>query len=268
MIDGLEAITFDFGNTLVPFTAVPSMADVVRLTGERAARLTGCSVDAFIEAWGEERLRQFAEDVPAGHEADMDVRAVRVLARLRGISAPPAGVRWDDAAAARCSVPEEVQAVLDAYAEIFVRTTPVPPGIGQMFERLAERYRLGVISNWPLTQSITRFLEVADWSRHMTSVVVSHRVGAIKPWPAIFEVAAAELGVASGPSILHVGDDLGADVAGAQRLGWRTAWIRVQPADSPLPMASPGPDATPDLTLDSVLDLEVALTQFPAGNGR
>jgi HAD superfamily hydrolase (TIGR01509 family) len=257
--DDLVAITFDFGNTLVPFTDVPSMADVVRLTAERAASLIGCSADAFVEAWGVERLRQFGQDVPEGREADMDVRAVRVMARLRGLAAPSAGERWDDAAAAERSDPAEVEAVLDTYAEVFVRTTPVPPGIRPMFERLAERYRLGVISNWPLTESVTRFLEAADWRRYMTSVVVSHRVGVIKPWPRIFEIAAAELGVASGPSILHVGDDAGADVIGAQRLGWRTAWIRLRPADSPLPVAPAAPDAKPDLTLDSVLDLEAAL---------
>ena len=31
----------------------------------------------------------------------------------------------------------------------------------------------------------------------------------------------------------------------AQRLGWRTAWIRLRPADSPLPVAPAAPDAKP-----------------------
>ena len=58
-----EAITLDFGNTLVPFSA-GSMADVVRLTAERSAGLVGSTADEFAHVWGEERLRQFAEDVP------------------------------------------------------------------------------------------------------------------------------------------------------------------------------------------------------------
>lgn len=258
MIDGIEAITFDFGNTLVPFPSGP-MAEVVRLTGEFAADIVGCSVDEFVTVWGEERLRQFAEDVPEGREADMDIRVVRVLARLRGRVAPPAGERWDDAALGEFVAPREVDAVLSTYADAFVANTPVPPGVGPMLGRLARNYRIGVVSNWPLALAVERFLEAADWRRHLTAVVISHRVGVVKPRRQIFETAAVELGVASGPSILHVGDDPGADVIGAQALGWRTAWVRARPEDSALPVAPPAPEARPDVTIDSVLDLEAAL---------
>jgi FMN phosphatase YigB (HAD superfamily) len=120
------------------------------------------------------------------------------------------------------------------------------------------RFRLGLVSNWPLGEAIDRFLEAAGWSASFSAVVVSQRVGAIKPHAAIFEAAASSLGVASGPAILHVGDDPGADVAGALALGWRTALVRSRPPDSPLPVAPPS-DARPDLDLGCVLDLEAAL---------
>jgi FMN phosphatase YigB (HAD superfamily) len=254
-MDGIEAITFDFGNTLVPFSAGP-LANVVRLTAERAAALLGCQVEEFVEAWDEERLRQFAEDVPEGREADLDVRVRRILARLRGRPVPPPGARWDDAAVRASSDQLEVDGILGPYADAFVANIAVPASIGPMLERLTRTHRLGVISNWPLAVSIDRFLDNAGWRRHLTAVVVSQRVGAIKPRPEIFETAAAELGVASGPSILHVGDDLGADVVGAHGVGWRAAWVRLKPEDSPLPVAPSAPDAKPDLTIDSVLDLE------------
>ena len=255
---GLEAITFDFGNTLVPFPAAP-MADVLRLTAERASSRAGFRADDFVRVWKEERLRQFEEEVPAGHEADMDVRVVRVLARLRGCSTPDTGQRWDDVAAAGFSEPSEVASILDTYAAVFVETTPVPPQIGPLLERLARRHKVGILSNWPLALAIDRYLEAAGWSRHLSAVVVSHRVGFVKPRPEIFEAAARELGVVSGPAILHVGDDGGADVMGAQRVGWRTAWVRIKPEDSPLPTAPPAPDAFPDIVIDSVLDLEAAV---------
>jgi HAD superfamily hydrolase (TIGR01509 family) len=261
VIEGIRAITFDFGNTLVPFPAGP-MAGVVRLTAERASCLVGCSAEDFVGIWGEERLRQFAQDVPEGREADMDVRVVRVLARLRGIAAPPTGGRWDDGAIAGLSEPGEVEAILDAYADAFVRNTPVPPKVGPMLGRLADSYGLAILSNWPLALAVDRFIEAAGWGRYLAAVVVSHRVGVIKPRPEIFETAARQLGVASGPSILHVGDDLGADVLGARAVGWRTAWVRLKPEDSPLPTAPPAPDAQPDLTLDTVLDLEAALRRL------
>jgi HAD superfamily hydrolase (TIGR01549 family) len=257
-VTGLEAITFDFGNTLVPFPAAP-MADLLRLTAQRAGSRAGFRADDFARIWNEERRRQFDQEVPDGHEADMDVRLVRVLARLRGCTMPDAGERWDDAVAAGFSEPSEVAAILEAYAAAFVATTPVPPEIEPMLERLARRYKVGILSNWPLALAIDRYLEAAGWSRHLSAVVVSHRVGFIKPRPEIFEAAARELGVASTPAILHVGDDVGADVMGAQRAGWRAAWVRIKPEDSPLPTAPPAPDALPDIVVDSVLDLEAAI---------
>jgi FMN phosphatase YigB (HAD superfamily) len=267
MMDGIHAITFDFGNTLVPFPATP-MASVVDLTAETAAQLVGCTAAEFVTVWGEERRRQFAEDVPEGREADMDVRVFRVLARLRGRPAPPPGEQWDDLVAGSYCDPHEIEAILDRYAGAFVSTTPVPPGVGPMLERLSRDRPLAVLSNWPLAMSLDRFLDAAGWRAHLAAVVVSQRVGAIKPWPAIFEAAATELGMSSGPGILHVGDDLGADVVGAHGVGWRAAWVRVKPEDSPLPVAPPAPDAAPDLTIDSVLELENALLTPPRGPAR
>jgi len=97
------------------------------------------------------------------------------------------------------------------------------------------------------------------------AIVVSQRVGTIKPDPAIFRAAEAALG-AQGQAILHVGDDWAADVVGAKRAGWRAAWLRGQQVDSPLPSSRRGQathggdgDVVPDLELDRLLDLEAAL---------
>jgi FMN phosphatase YigB (HAD superfamily) len=257
-VNGLEAITFDFGNTLVPFPAAP-MADIVRLTAGSTAGRLGLDTDEFVRVWGEERLRQFAQDVPQGREADMDIRAARVLARLRGVATPRADGSWDDGAVASASDAAEVSAILDAYAGFFVASTPVPPEIEPMLARLSRTYTLGIVSNWPLAIAVERYADEAGWSRHLRAVVISQRVGVVKPWPGIFQVAACDLGVGNGPAILHVGDDMGADVAGAHGVGWRACLVRVKPEDSPFPTAAASPDAVPDLAIDSVLDLESAL---------
>jgi FMN phosphatase YigB (HAD superfamily) len=235
------------------------MADVLLLTAEYASVRAAWSPNEFVRVWGEERLRQFAEEVPEGREADMDIRVRRVLARLRGRTPPPPPARWNDAELLAVSDPLEVDAILGAYADAFVRTTPVPAGVEEMLGRLARSYKLGIISNWPLALAVERFLDAAGWARHLSAIVISHRVGVIKPRPEIFLTAAMELGVASGPGLLHVGDDLGADVVGAQNVGWRAAWIRLRPEDSALPMAPPPPDTRPDLTIDTILELEAAL---------
>jgi FMN phosphatase YigB (HAD superfamily) len=255
----VEAITLDFGNTLVAFPA-SQMAAVLQSTATLSARSLGLAEGEFLRFWTEERRRQMVEDVPEGREAYMDIRATRVLARLRGSRVPGPGARWNDADAATYSSPEELAAVLDAYATAFVNLTPAPPEIEPMLARLAASYRLAIISNWPLTMAIERFVVAAGWAPHLSAVVVSHEVGVIKPQREIFEVAAVRLGVQSGPAILHVGDDPGADVVGAHNVGWRAAWVRVKPDDSPLPVAPPAPHANPDLTIDSILDLELRLT--------
>src|ERR1035437_10448681 len=160
MIDGLEAITFDFGNTLVAFPA-RQMAAVLQATASLSARSVGVPQDEFLRLWTEERQRQMVEDVPEGREAYMAVRATRVLARLRGCPVPGPGGSWDDSVAAAYSSPEELASVLDAYATAFVDLTPAPPEIGPMLRRLADSFRLAIVSNWPLTMGVDRFVEVS-----------------------------------------------------------------------------------------------------------
>jgi HAD superfamily hydrolase (TIGR01509 family) len=258
----IEAITLDFGNTLVPFTG-PLMRNVVRVVAERAQEAWRFPADEFVRLWGEERLRQLAEDVPEGREADMAPRAARVLARLRGLLAPPVGLAWDDDAVAELSNEREIEILLDSYASAFVELTPVPPEIDPLLEELARGRILAILSNWPLASAVDRFVMNAGWSRHLAAVVVSQRVGVIKPWPAIFQAAARELGVTSGHRFLHVGDDLGADVGGAHGVGWRAAWVRArpgdQPVDSPLPVAPVSGEERPDITIERVTDLPRAL---------
>ena len=254
----IEAITLDFGNTLVPFPSA-SMSGVLSETAARAAARWRFAAEEFARVWGEERLRQFAEDVPRGREADMDVRAARVLARLRGHSAPQSQERWEEAEAAGWSSPDEIEAILDDYATAFVRQTPVPPEVGPLLATLAARYPVAILSNWPIAIAVERYVEAAGWSAHLSAVVISQRVGYAKPRPEVFWTAARALNVASGPRLLHAGDDLGADVAGAQAVGWRAAWVRVRPEDSPLPVAKSSGRERPDLIVDRVTDLPRAL---------
>jgi FMN phosphatase YigB (HAD superfamily) len=56
--------------------------------------------------------------------------------------------------------------------------------------------------------------------------------------------------------------NLAADVVGGSRAGWRVAWLRARPVDSPLPRSEPDGAAQPDLVLDRLADLEDALVPF------
>jgi HAD superfamily hydrolase (TIGR01549 family) len=202
---GLRAITFDFGNTLVP-VGREDLRRTVELTVEAVAVESGpFSRDAFLAAWAEERERQFAEEVPAFREVDIAQR------------------------------------------------------FGRVFARLASRYRLGVLSNWPLAAAIDRYVERAGWAPYLSAVVVSQRVGTIKPHPAMFRAAEAQLGPIEARTILHVGDDWIGDVVGAKRAGWNAAYLHARPEGSPLPLSVRDEQVEADLELDRLTDLEAHL---------
>jgi putative hydrolase of the HAD superfamily len=254
----LRAITFDFGNTLVPVRH-DELRGVVEATARRVVERCGpFSLEVFLQAWDEERDRQFAEDVPEFREVEIPRRVVRVLARMRGMAAPSRAARWDDEQAATYSTPQEVDWATDVYGAEFVARVSVPAGVGPMLERLAARFRLAVLSNWPLAATIDRYVEAAGWAPSIHAIVVSERVGTIKPHPAIFRTAAEALDQ-SPEAILHVGDDWAADVVGAKAAGWRAAYLRAPRGASPLPESERDERAEADLELTSLADLEAAL---------
>jgi HAD superfamily hydrolase (TIGR01509 family) len=255
----IGAITLDFGNTLVP---VPQ--DALREVVGETARAIATRLGPFDEvevnrAWSEERARQFREEVPHGREVDLAQRLGRILARLRGMPAPPDDVRWDDAAASLLSDPAERDWGVEVYSREFVARLPPAPAAGAVLAALATRYPLAVLSNWPLATTIDRYVEAAGWAPYLRAVVVSQRVGTIKPHPAIFAAAREALGQPEPGEILHVGDDWAADVVGAKRAGWRAAYLRDRPTDSPLPGSDRDASVVPDLELDSIGELEEAL---------
>jgi HAD superfamily hydrolase (TIGR01509 family) len=260
----IKAVTLDFGNTLVPVPA-GGLHDVVTLTATgMAERLGPFPVDAVLRAWAEERERQFREEVPQFREVDLAQRVVRILARLRGMAPPPAETRWDDDAAARLTAPDEVDWAVDTYSRAFVDSLPPAPAATAVIVALARTRRVGILSNWPLAATIDRYCEAAGWMPYLAAVVVSQRVGAIKPHPAIFAAARTALGDPDADTILHVGDDWAADVVGAKRAGWHAAWLAERPADSPLPGSRRDATVVADLELGSLEELVAAVDGLDA----
>jgi HAD superfamily hydrolase (TIGR01509 family) len=268
----VTAITLDFGNTLVRVDR-PGLRDVIHQTADGLLK-RGIVLDrgAFVTAWAEERDRQFREEVPQLRETDIEQRAVRVLARLRGVPPPLPDARWDDRAAATFVESGEVATVLDTYSVAFLHSMVPVADADATLERLAGRgFVLAILSNWPLAVTIDRYAEAHRWLPYLRAIVVSQRVGVIKPHPAIFRAAEAALGLPAGAPILHVGDDWAADVVGASRAGWRTAYLRDRQADTPLPTStrgdgSDGSDGAPvvaDLEIDELAELDSLVEPVP-----
>ena len=260
----VSGITFDFGNTLVRVDRA-GFGVVLDTTATRL-RTRGAIDDAaaFLAEWAVERDRQFRLQVPRLQEVDLHERFVHVLARLRGAHVPRDDEElWDEVDAAARSDPEEVDWAVHVYSDAFVAAmAPLPDAEPTLDEAHRRGFRLGVISNWPYAPTIDRYVEEHGWAGYLRAVVVSQRVGVVKPHPAIFGAAAEQLAVAPG-RLLHVGDDWAADVVGGHDAGWRVAYLRGHQGDTPLPTSSRDGTVTPDLELDRLAELP-ALVELAA----
>ncbi len=103
------------------------------------------------------------------------------------------------------------------------------PHIGATLAALQRSgYRIGLISNTGRTWG--RFLRpIQDdlgIGKFFDDRVFSDEVGIRKPEPAIFEQALSHLGLRPD-EVVHVGDDLVADVGGSKGIGMRAVWFDV-----------------------------------------
>lgn len=115
-----------------------------------------------------------------------------------------------------------------------------------LLRSLRERVRLGVCSNFTDTETALAVLDETDLLAPLDAIAVSERVGWRKPRREIFEALLADLALAP-EEVLHVGDNLAADVGGAAVAGMRTVWLtrRVpDPAEARRRHAGPLPEFT------------------------
>jgi HAD superfamily hydrolase (TIGR01509 family) len=266
-LGGRRAVTLDFGTTLVPVQRA-TLRGVVEIMAARVTDSLGlASASDFLATWVEERDRQFREEVPLFREVDLAQRAIRVLARLRGLEMR-AEAPWDDAVAAEWSTEDEIALVVATYSDAFVATVRAPDSSRHLIETLARRlFQVAILSNWPLALTIDRFAQAAGWSAHLSGIFVSERIGTIKPHPAIFTHVEESLG-RRPDEILHVGDDWAADVVGAASAGWRVAYVRNRQVDTSLPTSERGEGIEPDLELDDLADLPAHLADPPPLHSR
>ena len=104
--------------------------------------------------------------------------------------------------------------------------------------------RLAVISNWGWAGP--ELMHTLELARHFEAVVVSDRVGYLKPSAGIFRHALELMGVAAVDAV-HVGDSVVADIGGAQAVGIRPVLIERVTRGHGAPTDDPDSLATPDV---------------------
>ena len=121
-------------------------------------------------------------------------------------------------------------------------------------------YRMALCSNFTHAATARAVLRDARFDEHLSSVVISDEVGIRKPRAEIFQAVVDELGIPP-EELLHVGDNLVADIEGAAALGMRTVWLtrKVKDPDAAL-AAYAGPP--PDFALEDLMDLPVLVARL------
>lgn len=143
-----------------------------------------------------------------------------------------------------------VARAVDAYFSAFYPHCRLIPGTTEVLGELAERYPLGLLSNFTHPPAVDRILDLLELPRFFRTVLVSGSLGYRKPHPSVFQRLVVELGVPAD-EILFVGDDPVADVEGARQAGLQPVLTTcVQNASIPnaQTLLSPSqPDCPPDV---------------------
>lgn len=138
----------------------------------------------------------------------------------------------------------------DRFVDGLCRFGDLYPGAREVLEGVAERARLGLITNG-LTRVQRSRLDRLDLGGLFDVIVISEEVGVTKPRREIFDLALGELGEPDRRGTLMVGDSLTSDMAGGRNAGVDTCWFNPDRATAP---ADDGP--THEIaTLTQLLDI-------------
>ena len=191
----------------------------------------------------------FRETLAVGLELPTDRRFEALLSKL--------GRRFDEAL---------VRSLTAAHMAVLRDAVSVPEHHEAILASLAVDYPLALCSNFSHSETARQILDEARFSTHFETLVISDEVGIRKPRAEIFSEVARRLGVPPR-EILHVGDNLEADVGGAAEAGMRTVWLTRTVADPEKALAEfDGP--RPDFALEDLMDLPVLAARLTAGQSR
>ncbi len=212
MIVNLEAVLFDFGNTLISIeldweTVLPQ--NIESLTGYLKTRGIPAEADHF--------GKKFVENKSAwnqkGREEMHEYKTVDVLAKTLqewGYPALP---------------PQELEEAVTAYFNPEESLYPVVEGCHEVLQELLNRgLKLGIVSNASSGKLIRDAMLHRGLDKYFQTIIVSADVGYRKPHPAIFRLAMQALGTTAEKSVM-VGDVPAYDVEGPQVLGMKSILV-------------------------------------------
>lgn len=236
-----KALLFDYGNTLIPFGA-REIADCDAALAEALRNHFGQVDGPALQAIRERnRMAPYQGDPPAWRENDFEKITREMVAELYD-AAPP---------------PSLLERLLAVRRSAFLAVVRAPAYLDELLARLAARFPLALVSNYPDGGVIRESMERIGIARHFAAIVVSGDLGRCKPHPAPFQAACTALGVTAHEACF-VGDNWLADIQGAKRAGMRAVLTRQW---RPPERFDPAPgDHAPDAIIAALPELEPLLS--------
>ena len=201
-LGAIRAISFDLDDTLYDNRPVIEHAERWMVAHMRDRYLETAMFD---RAWWQRLKLQIQQEQPA--LAD-DVSLCRRMLLQRGLM---------EGGMAEAVARQEAESVFDHFLEVRSQVA-VPETTHRVLSALAQKYPLVVISNGNV------LLERLGLDGHFQHVLKAGGGFRMKPAPDLFHDMARRLGLPPS-QILHVGDDVTTDVAGAVHNGYRSAWL-------------------------------------------
>ncbi|MGQ9726251.1 MAG: HAD family hydrolase [Candidatus Bathycorpusculaceae bacterium] len=112
-----------------------------------------------------------------------------------------------------------------AFADEFMHFVCLDEDAPYVLQKLHEKYKLGIISNFAIPECVWNLLEKFDLKRFFDVVLISGAVNKRKPHPQIFETALKALSI-DASEVVFVGDTPSMDVAGAKAVGIKAVLIK------------------------------------------
>ncbi len=207
-MDHIKGVFFDLHGTLL-------LSDDIDGAWDRWARAFHAAMEERGAGINFDRFRELLQNLFEKPEPDfiepgfsLFMKRVKILGEQLGIDLPN----------------REIRPLVDTIIRVWHEGMYLDEEAVPVIERLKERYKVGLVTNWEHTPRIYELLRELGAEELFDCVVVSDGVGHAKPDPRVFKPAFNITGVNAGES-LYVGD-MDVDIEGAINAGMHPVLIK------------------------------------------
>ena len=137
-----------------------------------------------------------------------------------------------------------IACTVEAYFSAFLDHAILLPGTLTMLAALQGRYRLGLLSNLTYAPAARQILDHLGLTAFFDVILISGELGYRKPHPQVFQRLTEQFAISTS-AIAFVGDDMEADIHGAQQAGLQPIWVTSARSGTDAPASMPVPPTPP-----------------------